>query len=559
MCFIPAFSVSPRLPLSCCAPSPHPSSSRDISLPPSTITTKGTPPPCILNTTILHNIPSLPPHLPSPPSHPFDNDGHILAISFQSSSQPWSRIRFVRTKPFLRESKLQQRLYPGLFGTPISSWNGPLKPKAAANEGVFLWGNLTKRRVFAWGLRSLPIGIDIANLVSKGPSALGSVLTDAPQLATQRGTEIVAAPVEMDGTLFVPAIGRAQNGSVLGLFVVAVDGMYKVIKRFPKVKMPGGCVVVDFAVTKNFCVLMMHKIKTKGVLGALLGGKDKDKSPKVDVGFGSIIVIIPKDGTSYGSCVLSGEVFTGFAGVEEGDDGKIFVDVLGLTFASSRTSEVKASMVREIQSGCVGKELMDAEVDRVGMKRVCIPINRTSQGIESNLQGSVEDIKGISSDVSLLSIGVQPSDIEEKETQIVFTSFDSQAGRWGVCVVDAGTKEVLGKWSDNEGYMLGRPLFLQDENEYVSVWATPGKDCQYETAQLKIFNTNSVNEGPVYSIEFDQEQFGYLGSSVGGVWKRESVDWEKERDKPARSAYEIFDSRRWNDIDSGFSSLGLNQ
>lgn len=48
-----------------------------------------------------------------------------------------------------------------------------------------------------------------------------------------------------------------------------------------------------------------------------------------------------------------------------------------------------------------------------------------------------------------------------------------------------------------------------------------------------------------------------LGASEGGIWTDQQFEWSEEGSKVVKSSWELFDAKDWNDIDSGFSSLGL--
>lgn len=462
----------------------------------------------------------------------------------------------------MAESKAGKLLYRGLYGTSssISSWNAPLKPKASSALGVFLWGKGKKRRVFAWGIRSLPIALDVATLVSRGPTALGAVLTNSPELASERATELVAQPVQRDGGLFLVGVGRAQSGRVLGAFVVHMDTEFRVVTRLPRVQVPAGCEVIDFVVGESVCVLVMLKVKGGGMgmfRGLFGGGCEK---PVVDEGFGTVVTIVPRDGSEARTSRVEGEIVTNVVRVEEGD-GVISLSVVVLRRKGGK-ERLELSTVRDIQCG----RMMETDLRR-GSCKTCwasLSIGANTAGHELSEEASnlrLLDVGSLGEDLSFLSICNSLTSANKQDSKTVCTVYNHSIQRSGIVVTrvdgaEAGT--ILVCWMAEGGYNVGRPLMNYDEKHFC-VLVSPTDPTSGMSTRLLIFNINSVEEGPIHSVKLDMKDFGTLGCSVGGEWVREAVDWTEEGNKPVKSAYEIFDSRRWNDIDSSFSSLGLGQ
>lgn len=465
----------------------------------------------------------------------------------------------------MAESKARKRLYRGFYGTPpnSSSWNAPIKPKASSARGVFVWGTGKKRRAFAWGLRTLPIALDLATLVARGPTALGAVLTDSPELASERATELVAQPVRRDGELFLAGLGRAKTGRVLGAFVVHIDAAFEVRARLPRVQVPMGCEVVDFIVGKSVCVLLMLKVGEglgKGMLSGLFGGAERGDGPTVDTGYGTVVVVVPRDGSAAGVCRLEGEIVTNVICVEEGK-GVASLSVLLLRDMGGRTTKADLSMVKDIQCGRVGATSLSQGDWRTELASLSIDINSRGRGMSRNLGATLSDAGSLREDLSLLSVCNPYAKVDEEGYLTVCTTFDHSLQRSGLVVVQLSAVKgatILSSWLAEEGFDVGRAL-MNDDKEHFCVWVTACKPANEAAARVLIFNITSIEQGPVFTIELDKNDFGTLGCSVGGEWVREAVDWNEEGNKPVKSAYEIFDSRQWNDIESGFSSLGLGQ
>lgn len=465
----------------------------------------------------------------------------------------------------MAESKACERIYRGLYGTPptTSSWNAPIKPKASSARGVFMWGKGKKRRAFAWGIRTLPIALDVATLVSKGPTALGAVLTDSPELALERATELVAQPVRRDEELFLAGVGRAKSGRILGAFSVRIDATFEVLTRSPRVQVPRGCEVVDFAVGKSVCVLLMLRVGEglgKGLLGGLLGSGGGGSGPVVDVEFGTVVVVMPKDGSAAEIHRVDREVVTNVVCVEEGE-GLTSLSVLLLRSMGERKNKVNLSMIRDIQCGRVEDASLLHGDCQIKLASLSIDTNSAGRGVSRNLSATLSDVDGLRKDLSLLSVCNPHARADAEGSITVCTTFDHSLQRSGLVVLQLSAAEgatVLGAWLAEEGFDVGRPL-MNDDKEYFCIWVTACGPAIEAAARVLIFKITSVDQGPVHTIELNKSDFGTLGYSVGGEWVREAVDWSEEGSKVAKSAYEIFDSRRWNDIESGFSSLGLGQ
>ena len=97
-----------------------------------------------LNGTLLRNGPGILERGGQWVHHPFDGDGMITAIKFENG-QPFLTNRFVKTKGYLEEEKINKFIYRGVFGTQknggILSKALDLKFKNIANTHVVKLGN----------------------------------------------------------------------------------------------------------------------------------------------------------------------------------------------------------------------------------------------------------------------------------------------------------------------------------------------------------------------------------------------------------------------------------
>lgn len=304
-------------------------------------------PPSLYSTTIYHNIPSNPEHHHSsvPLNHPSDGDGYILALSFPPSppspdiddkpppADPtlWLRGRFVRTKPFYVESRQQRRIFRGYFGTPgVTGLDAPVKPKPSCALGVTSYGSGSRARVVAYGIRALPFAMVADTLVSRGPTLLGSVLTEADELIGERGTEL-CAPLRLapradgdagdgdgdgDGveevTLAV-ATSRAASGRVVGGFVVELDATSgKVTRRVARFPVAARAAVHDGAAARQWVAVLSRRAaeESGGLLAGVLGTGRAKAAPVIDTDFGVGITLVSRSDGNSVACNLPGVAAT---------------------------------------------------------------------------------------------------------------------------------------------------------------------------------------------------------------------------------------------------------
>lgn len=466
----------------------------------------------------------------------------------------------------MKEAKAGARLYRGAYGTPGSSgWDAPLKPKASSSAGAFMWGKGKKRRVFGFGPRALPLALDAATLVSKGPTALGSALTDAPELAGQRATELVAPPVVVGECLFVAGLGRAQNGRIIGAFITEIEEDYSVRRRLPRVDIPSKCEVSDFVVGEKFCVMLVHRIASDsgpGMLGTLFGKKqERASAPQIDSDFGSLLVVVPRDGGASGSCRLPGELVSRLVAVDDQGEGELRVVLLtlgGRDGGRDAVSKVKTSTLADSRSARLWTVGAGNEDLRVRRKALEVNVSTGPKGLSKTLEGQLSSDPAIDEDLSILHPAKSLSSNIRELQRHVCTVFNHSTRRAGLAEISS-TGSILTLWTvEEEQCQVTSPL-LSEDSKHVSVLVTCERSSWDVPARLMVFDLESIDQGPVHVVELEGETFGTLGCSVGGSWKDEAVDWSEEGSKPVKSAYEIFDSKRWNDIDSGFSSLGLGQ
>lgn len=519
-------------------------------------------PQSLLTSTIYHNIPAIAEHHANaniaPLVHQNDGDGYVLAISFPSttSEEIWVRGRFVRTRPFFVESRTKKRVYRGLYGTPGAvGLNAPVKPKASCAKGIFEWGDASNPRMVTYGLRTLPLSVSRDVLVTKGPTALGSVLTDSEELLEARATELSVSPFKHENSWFTVGMSRAATGKAIGAFVCELNETFEIVERFPKITVPNSCDIVSAAACKEFIVLALHRVKEEagGLFSAVLGTGKKKEAPVVDVTFGTTIVVVSRSSGSHASCQLEGTVVTKLTSINSSSYG---LEIGGIELSQQNDSKImRLSTIADARCG----RLWGSGERGSGFSSQIVRCSVELRNNEKSLTAKVSKIKNSGSDGIMITDAMSvPASLNHHSFAArskPFIVYDSSKCRSGLALADRNGL-LHNTWMIEEETARLSGGCLSPDGEFFSVLVT--KECGNDmSASLAIFKINRIEDGPVESIPLDASKFGAINESVAGAWTAYSSSWEVDAKRPAKSSYEMFDSHDWNDINSSFSSLGV--
>lgn len=458
-----------------------------------------------------------PSHL-SPATHNIDGDGYVLAVTICTDSPSFARGRYIRTKAYMREQRLGERLYVSRGGTPASNRRFR-RVKRACADGVIAWGG----RLFARGERGLPMWLDPATLVSRGYSALGAALTDRDEMARERGASLVAAPVRIGDVIALCARGVNEER----LFFSESKGDFTIAKRLPPLPFPRNGFVVDFRVTESFFVVLVafEKLEQRNFLLRAIQGD----AP-----------VLP---------VLGGRgVAVGIARRDAGNRADFsLVELPGAAFCTQITRVVDEHGGLRVDAveimGGVGEisraELADAGVAASDEKGRSAVLSSFRIDVDKGTAERVGD--GCCDGVSVRSISACGR---------YATVVDDTKRRAGIAAID-GTSVSRVAWASAEGATVSGVVTSPD-GQVVSAMVTSDG-----VTKLQFWKANELEEVHA-ELELPASQFGEITHSCGAVWD-ETVAKYTEGGKVVKSAYEIFDDRNWNDINSGFSSLGINQ
>jgi carotenoid cleavage dioxygenase-like enzyme len=552
-------------------PSLPPGAVADVTYGPDAVAVSRAPPAGVGGVLYLQ-VPALAPHLAAEEAglaHGRDGDGYVLAVSFGGGApaEPWARGRFVRTKPYMREARERRRVYRGRYGTRGSTGlTAPVKPKRSCADGVFVWGAGKKRRVVAFGDGGLPVALDMASLVSKRVTALGACLTDAPELAALRGAEVSAAPVALrragaEERLSFPARTRAPSGRVTGVIVYEVDAAYTVQYATNRLPFPPAAHVAAFAATDAWYILFYYRAPAlaPGVLGGLFGAaKAADGSGALDAGFGTRVMLVPAGGRVGG--------VGGVGGTSPAVLDVELADVLVTSCAAAVDAAGAVILdVATVAAADVGSlaELADAADGRASAPASTLRRYELAPGGDGGGDVSVSVVclsENLCPSQPRLSFhrptvaAAHPPPHSWQASRVLSAVVDSQSGRCGVASLDtvSGSASVWAAGDAADGALVSAPVVVGD-GRYAAVLVSGGDGVD---SRVVVLDVEDVAAGPVCEVALSEAR---LGACVGAVWCDAHLSWGEHGGKTATSSYELFDDKRWNDVNNGFSSFGFNQ
>jgi hypothetical protein len=528
--------------------------------------------------TLVLTIPSTPAHLvdSAPAAHSLDADGYVLAVSVVSERNAadgvvmvWARGRFVRTRAFFRERRLGKRVYMGQHGTPgMGGMAAPLRPKQASNAGVAVWGVGKKRKLFVFGDGGLPMTVDIATLATKGTTALGTVLTDMPELAETRGSEISADTVVTPwGTLAVCSRARGPAGRVTGMYISEIDENFEKVAMSQKLSIPANAHIAAFCVSKTHYVVAMYKIIEGGGMSSnpfskWFGGRSKDaeSGATIDTEHGTLVMLVP-----IAASPVHGAASGSTPDVTRGDPTtfrlpNLLVTSCASAFSTSYTSSsplvleftaiegripLSVCRVADVVSGQTG-----GEAPRSSVWRCVVAVPPSGDCEVGDLTELAKSQPEYSFQARCLSV------YEGLDGRRILSSATNEAdGTSGIASLDTsnGNLDFWRAAEPGSGVCVSRPCLTSD-GKHVAALVSGSVDGLSD--RVVVLDVANVEAGPVIDISLDNIQ---LGSTTGAAWCDDVFTWDEYGGKLPTSAYEMFEDKNWNDINSGFSSLGLNQ
>lgn len=456
--------------------------------------------------TLAHVLRGSPEHL-SAPLHDIDGDGYVLALTVGEGST-YLRGRYVRTKAYLSEQRAERRLYASRGGTAVESRKFRRLKRACA-DGMLSWGD----RLFAVGDRGLPMWLDPATLVSRGYSALGTVLTDRDEMTRERGASFLNAISVEDGRIAV--CSRGVNNDKL--FFVEVDNKFGVTNRLEPVLIDPTAIVLDFHASDSKFIVLLASAAPVSVVERFAVTLNGDPPAAPAIGNGTAVAMVDRQSGAMSIVELPDTAFcTRLIRVEDDGDA-VRVDAIELMGIGDQVTRA---------------QLADASVAKTTAPRSTLSSFRVGDCAERIAGGDAEN------DISVHTVS---------SCGRFATVVDHSQTRSGVALLNSG-KLTQVAWAGN---VTVSGVVAKGDGKLVSALVSGEGG-----AKLQFWDTQNMSAH--CQVPLPEERFGAISHSSGAVWNAVRAPFP-EGGKVVKSAYEIFDDRNWNDIDSSFSSLGLNQ
>jgi len=235
--------------------------------------------------------------------HPFDGDGMVCAIAFDSGKAHFCN-RFVRTKGFLEEQAAGKILYRGVFGTQ--------KPGGAlANAFDVRTKNIANTQVIYWGGKLLalweaaePHRLDPYTLETLGIDYLDGVLHSGDAFAAHpridlgfgdRGENSQSSDQSNNPKSRPPRLVNfsIKPGFSTTITIYELDTTGKVVERHAH-SVPGFAFIHDFAITPNYCLFFQNPVSFNP-LPFVLGLRGAGECIKFHPEKPTRIIVIPRD------------------------------------------------------------------------------------------------------------------------------------------------------------------------------------------------------------------------------------------------------------------------
>ncbi|MEL6159834.1 MAG: carotenoid oxygenase family protein [Cyanobacteria bacterium J06627_32] len=243
--------------------------------------------PSALSGTVFRNGPGLTDINGYRLKHPFDGDGMVNAIAFQSG-KAFYRNKFVRTAGYLKEQKSGKPEYRGVFGTQ--------KPGGwLANAFDINFKNIANTHVVYWGGKLLALW-EAAEPHRLDPHTLDTIGLDHLDGLLKPGEAFAAHPKfdpDCQGSERMVNFGiKAGLSSTISLYEFTPDGK---LAHQHKHSLPGFAFLHDFAITPNYCIFVQNPVSFNPIPFAL-GFKGAAECIQFNPKQPTKIVLIPRSG-----------------------------------------------------------------------------------------------------------------------------------------------------------------------------------------------------------------------------------------------------------------------
>lgn len=280
-----------------------------------------------------------------------------------------------------------------------------------------------------------------------------------------------------------------------------------------------------------------------------------DRSPDLDVDFGTKIMFVARGqgdrGSRMSTTSIPGVFVTACVAAQSASGGSSVA--LDLAIVAVNSGGLTLGALADAKAGTTRGE---GAVASTSLARYDIDIPRSSE--VATVRGGAETLGAQHPELSFHAPAVAATHPQcygwQRKGRVVSAVVDGSAGTCGLAVLDTATGAVE-MWTAGEtrtGLAVSAPVPVADGRHVVALLSGD----EEEDARVVQLDIEKIAEGPVRSVTLGDTK---LGPCVGGLWSGRVFTREEHGGKQAMSAYEMFESKDWNNINSNFSSFGFNQ
>lgn len=501
--------------------------------------------------------------------HPADADSMVTAATFIGNGTLYFRNRFIRTKGYQQELRQGKSLYSGKYGTPKPVWAGGGKIKHVANMNIMWWAG---RILALWDsgqpykLDPLSLGTAGATDLGTGPvgnkGALGPMVSENDGLAAR----IRIDPVKNRLCCFDYAANPVGGTS---LRLLEFDKEFRPAQPVQSRSIPSplrplpGSYACDSVLTQDWVVFTASAQKQAATgIGALLGGAETDASGASD----TYLVLFRRDGSDGGKpriCAVDSHFNLHNANGYQDENGHVIID-------SVRADQ--QSQWPPVTNGKPVWETVDFEKDvsKSTLWRYVVDVSGagSSNGDGSDMSSGARLVSSTELCRRCLSFPVINPAVSTLPYRYTWALTGSKAEgaspMQGIIKVDTQDPLKHQVWMPEPHEFCGEPAYAAragsegtspsaEDDGYIMSIIMDGKS---KESSLIVLNAKDITKGPIARVPLGVN----IPHGMHGCFVPEVAPSLAELND-ARVLLAMYErkSKEWNQVDAGFSGLGIAQ
>eukprot|EP01041_Mallomonas_annulata_P002508 gene2508-4878_t len=467
--------------------------------------------------------------------HPFDGDGMVTAINIKNGSALF-RNRFVRTEGYIREQKARRILYRGSFGTEKAggflSNMFDVKLKNVANTNIIYWAD----RLLALWEGGRPYKLE--------PDSLRTLVEYTFQGLLKKGDTFSAHPRIDPKKERLLSFSAKQKSDNCDLTIFEFDKDLKVVAQ-RTVSIPGFVFFHDFVATEKYYVFDQSPTKFDAT-PFLLGLKSAGESISFESDKPAVIYLIPRDGISPMIQIPVNSHFNfHFSNAHDDDNGNVIIDIIQsskMVLTPQKDRTIPVWLQTDIKDKLPFANLVRYTLTPNKIDNTWSYTSKILSHTHTEFPAINPKFHGQKNRFSFSNCGVDP---------------DAPSPEKALMKIDIQTNTVT-KWFSEPYEFLGEPAFASRKNAPVDAEEDDGYLLSYlfngktKTSEFVIFDASDIEKGPISrQLLPTNVPFSFHGNFVQGL----TFD-EKDITRKFKACLGL-ENKRWNEVNGGFSGLGL--